>query len=334
MPTEQLICPACSSRLKRPKSLRDGDPFECPMCATEFRTGGSAGGIQTADRSRKSRIEELDVIEDTTLDDDVEVVGEVSIQKRRKGRKQRRSAVVEVGHWLRIALEHWMPMLPPSVGFFLLFILAGVIVGFVIAFLGYFLARALPIVGNMVTLFLYLAIMVPLSGGMTLVSVQQLVGRRWAFSEFFSGSQWWLILVLNYLLLQVFYGIVVFVPAILLTFALGALVHPLVGTLLGCGLGALLYLCLYPLTWMFSWQLIVDGNYGPVEAITENFQMALPNYFKLLPLAALTLFIRALGVLLFGVGFAAAWPLAVLIESTAYLRISGRRVVEKGSEMR
>ena len=333
MPTNDLICPACSSRLKRPKSLRDGEPFECPMCATEFCAGGNERGIQTVARSRNSNIEELEVIEDSALDD-VEIVGEATVPKRRKGRKPRRSAVVEVGHWLRIALEHWMPMLPPSVGFFFLFLLAYVLVGFVIGILGYFLKRALPVVGDFATLFLYLSIMVPLSGGMTVVSVQQLVGRRWAFNEFFSGSQWWLILVLNYLLLQVFYGFVVFAPALLVTIALGTLVHPLVGTLFGCGLGALLYLCLYPLTWMFSWQLIVDGNYGPVEAITENFQMALPNYFKLLPLAALTLLIRALGILLFGVGFAAAWPLAVLIETTAYLRLTGRKVVEKGSEMR
>jgi len=61
--------------------------------------------------------------------------------------------------------------------------------------------------------------------------------------------------------------------------------------------------------------------------------MALPHYLKLLPLAALTLFIRVVGVLLCGVGFAAAWPLAVLIESAAYLRLTGRRVVEKASEI-
>jgi hypothetical protein len=333
MPADELICPACSSRLKRPKTLRDGEPFECPMCATEFRAGANERGTTAARRPTQRKIEELEVIDESAADE-LEVLAEEKIRGPRKRRKRRPSAVVEVGHWLRIALEHWMPMLPPAVGFFFLFLLADILVGLVIGVLGGLLARALPIVGGFITLFIYLSIMVPLSGGMTLVSVQQLIGRRWSFNEFFSGSQWWLSLVLNYILLQVFYAFVIFAPSLLLIFAIGTIVHPVAGMLLGYGLGVLIYVALYPLTWMFSWQLIVDGNYGPVEAITENFQMALPNYFKLLPLAALTLFIRVLGILFLGIGYAAAWPLAVLIESTAYLRLTGRRVVEKGSEMR
>ena len=162
-------------------------------------------------------------------------------------------------------------MLPPSIGFFIVFIVAQILVAFVIGFFGYFLIRALPVVGNFVTIFCYLSIMVPLSGGMTLVSVQQLIGRRWSFGEFFSGSQWWVSLVLNYLLLQIFYSIVMVGPSFVLVLVLGTILPPVLVALLAYGFSLLVYVCLYPLTWMFSWQLIIDGNYGPFEAITENF---------------------------------------------------------------
>lgn len=328
MPANELTCPACSSHLERPTSLRDGDLFECPMCATEFRAGGNEGRITTARRPALNRVEELEELDDEDVEE-LEVLDD-DRPRRRKGRKRRPSGVVELGRWIGIGFAHWMPMLPPSIGFFLVFLISDVAVGFVVGILGAILARALPIVGIFVTLFCYLSIMVPLSGGMTLVSIQQLVGRRWSFGEFFSGSQWWLSLVLNYLLLQCFYYLMMGVPALVVMLILGPISPPL-ALIAAYGLAALIYLLLYPLTWMFSWQLIVDGNYGPVEAITENFQLALPHYLKLLPLAALTLFLRVFGATMFIFGFAAAWPLAVLIESTAYLRLTGRRITEKAS---
>lgn len=328
MPANELTCPACSSRLSRPASLRDGEPFECPMCATEFRVGANVGGITTARRPALSAVDELEELDDDT-GEELEVLDG---RTRRKKRKRRPSGAVELGHWIKLGFMHWMPMLPPSIAFALLYVIIYVVVGFVIGFLGGLLNLVLPVVGKGLALFALLSIMVPLSGGMTLVSVQQLQGKRWSFSDFFSASQWWLSLVFNFLLLQIFYSVLMVVPAFALGLLLGPILPPELILILAYGFAVLAYLLLYPFTWMFSWQLIVDGNYGPIEAITEGFQVALPHYFKLLPLAALTLFIRAVGFLLLGVGFAAAWPLAILIESTAYLRLTGRRVTEDISE--
>jgi hypothetical protein len=327
MPNQEVICPACSSRLQPPASLRAGDLMECPMCATEFALGGHDERLtnrppsprRQGDDEEEGRRVDLEIVEDD----------EPRVRKRSRRGRRPQSGSVELTRWISLGFTHWFPMLPPSIGFFFVYILIYIGATFVIGCLGIFLRR-FPVVGNMICLFLLLSVMVPLSAGMTLVCVQQLLGRRWSFGDFFSGQQWWLPIVGNYVLLQILYFFLCLGPPMVLQLVLRD--NPIV-LLLGWGFSAFIYLLLYPLTWMFSWQLMLDGNYGPVEAITENVQMAIPHYVKLLPLAALTLLIRLLGVMLCGVGFAAAWPLAVLIESTAYLRLTGRRVAESPSEI-
>ncbi|MGH7174609.1 MAG: hypothetical protein ACRELF_11515, partial [Gemmataceae bacterium] len=142
MPANELICPACSSRVKRPASLRDGELFECPMCATEFRVGGGAGKI-TTQRAARPRLDELEEI-DEDAGEELEVLDDEARPGRRTKRKRRKSQVVELGRWISLGFTHWMPMVPPSFGFFVLFILADILVGFVVGFLGSFLIRALP----------------------------------------------------------------------------------------------------------------------------------------------------------------------------------------------
>jgi hypothetical protein len=321
MPAAELICPACSSRLKRPASLRDGDLFECPMCAEEFRVGETR--IAQRPARRAAPVEEVV--------DDLEVVGEVRRAERRRPRQRRE---VELGRWIRLGFMHWMPMLPPSIGFAILYVICYLVVALVVGFLAGLAARAHPIIGMGIGVFCFLSIMVPLSAGMTLVSIQQVQGKRWSFGDFFAGSQWWLPLLLNFVVLEILYFLVIGVPSILLSMVLNTLhLPPVVVQLVVTLFQILATLCLYPLTWMFSWQLILDGNYGPVEAIVENVRMALPDLLRLLPLTMVTLLIRCLGVALCGVGFAAAWPLAVLIETTAYLRLTGRYVAESPSEV-
>jgi hypothetical protein len=325
MPTQDLICPACDSRLKRPASLRDGELFECPMCATEFPIGGRDERL--TNRRPPPRVEQEEEIVD-----DLEVVRDDEPRSRQRKRGRRRvaaSGAVELSRWIGLGFAHWLPMLPPSIGFFFAYLLCYLGVSFVVGCLGIFLQK-IPIFGPLIIILLVLSIMVPLSAGMTLVCVQQVQGRSWSFGDFFSGSQWRIPILGNYLLLQVLYFFVSAGPP--LVFAMVLRNAPVL-LLVSYAFSMLMYLLLYPLTWMFSWQLIMDGNYGPVESITENLQMALPHYLKLLPLAALTLLIRVLGLLLCGVGFAAAWPLAVLIETVAYMRLTGRRVAERPSEI-
>jgi hypothetical protein len=326
MPIEELICPACSSHLKRPASLRDGDRFECPMCATEFRVGGNEGRITTR-RRPPQQVDELEELDEEPLDD-LEVLDEGRPGGRKKS-KRRKSGAVELGRWIQLGFTHWMPMLPPAIGFCILYAML-----YVVASLAFSLVGLIPIIGPPLALFGLLSVMVSWSAGMTLVSIQQLQGKRWSFGDFFSGSQWWLPLFINWFLLELIYLMLTVAPSIVIGIVMNALKLPSHLVQVAASLmGLVAFVAVYPLTWMFSWQLILDGNYGPLEAIFENIRMALPKYFKLLALAAATLFIRGLGFLLCGVGFAAAWPLAVLIESAAYLRLTGRRVVEKASEM-
>lgn len=314
MPTNEMVCPACTSRLKRPASLRDGDLFECPMCATEFRIAEQ--GVTAGRPPRRDDIEEEG--------EELEVVG-----GRKRRRRPSRSGAVELGRWIKLGFVHWFPMLPPSIGYCALLVIGNAVVSLACSLLA-----LIPGFGWILALVTSLSILISWSGGMTVVSVQQLQGKRWSFGDFFSGTQWWLVLLLNWLLLMLIYGLLIVVPSAIIEMVLNAMqMPPLVTGLVTTGFTLLAFLCLYPLTWMFSWQLILDGNYGPLEAITENVQMALPNYFRLLPLAMLTLFIRLFGYALFVIGLAGTWPLAVLIETTAYLRLTGRRVVESPSEV-
>jgi hypothetical protein len=321
MPAAELICPACSSRLKRPAALRDGEMFECPMCAEKFRVGETRIAQQPTRRAEATE----EVV------DDLEIVGD----DRRAGRRRpRRRREIELGRWIRLGFVHWMPMLPPSIGFAILYVICYLTAALAVGFLARLLAHAHPVLGMGLGAFCFLSIMVPLSAGMTLVSIQQVQGKRWSFGDFFAGSQWWLPLLLNFVLLEILYFLVIGVPSILISVVFSALhLPPLIAQLVVTLFQILATLCLYPLTWMFSWQLILDGNYGPMEAILENMRMALPDLLRLLPLTIVTLLIRCLGVALCGVGFAAAWPLAVLIETAAYLRLTGRRVAESPSEI-
>jgi hypothetical protein len=326
MPAKELICPACSSHVQRPASLRDGELFECPMCGTDFRVGGGAGKI-TAQKPARPRVDELEEI-DEEPGEELVVIEDVR-PGRRKKRKRRKSGAVELGRWISLGFTHWMPMLPPSIGFCLLYVLGLFLISLPLAFLS-----LIPVIGGILSLICILSIGVSWSAGMTLVSLQQLRGKRWSFGDFFSGSQWWMPLLLNWLLLEILYAILLIVPSLLLAIGMRALSLPDVLIRIATGTFTMLvFVLLYPLTWMFSWQLILDGNYGPLEAITENVQMALPHYLKLLALTAVTLGIRTVGYLLCIVGLAPAWPLAVLIETAAYLRLTDQRIVEKVSEV-
>lgn len=325
MPTADVICPACFGHLQRSSSLQHGDLFECPLCATEFRIGSGEGKLP-ARWTGSNDVEDRDA----KPEDDLDVVADEDKAGRRKRRRRPRpSGAVELGSWIRLGFLHWMPMLPPSLMFCIVLVLLSFVVSLVFA-----LFLLIPVVGPFLAMFCITTVTISWSAGMTLVSIQQLQGKRWSFGDFFSGSQWWLPLLCNWLLLEILNLVLTGLPSFLCGVVMYALGLPdALGQLLGSLIGTLLFILVYPLTWMFSWQLILDGNYGPLEAITENMQMALPHYWKLLLLALLTWLIRGVGYLLCIVGYTAAWPLAVLIESAAYLRLTGRYVAEKASEI-
>jgi hypothetical protein len=69
MPAADVICPACFGHLKRSPSLQHGDPFECPLCATEFRIGSGEGKLP----ARWTRGSDFDAL-DEQIEDELEVV--------------------------------------------------------------------------------------------------------------------------------------------------------------------------------------------------------------------------------------------------------------------
>src|SRR5690242_5929346 len=160
MPTEEVICPACSSRLQRPASLRQGDLLECPMCATEFTLGGRDQRLTNRPRPRPVEDEEGEGREV-----DLEIVEDDEDRSRRRRRRVRRaqSGAVELTRWIGLGFTHWLPMLPPSIGFFFLYLLCYIGVSIVIGCLGIFLVRAAPVLGRLITTLMLLSIMVPLS---------------------------------------------------------------------------------------------------------------------------------------------------------------------------
>jgi hypothetical protein len=177
MPTDELICPACSSHLKRPASLRQGELFECPMCATEFRVGGE--GRITSRRPMRSRVDEVEEIDEGPVEE-LEVLDDGVRPGRRKKRKHRKSGAVELGNWIHLGFLHWMPMLLPSIGFCIIYVIL-----YFLAALVFGLLSLIPVIGSFLTVFCLLSVVVSWSAGMTLVSVQQL--RSWVYRRLTVG---------------------------------------------------------------------------------------------------------------------------------------------------
>src|SRR5690349_9794307 len=109
MPPEEVICPACSSRLKPPASLNAGDLMECPMCATEFTLGGRDERLTNRP---PSTLREEDEEEGRRVD--LEIVEDDADRARRRRRHVRRaqSGAVELTRWISVGFAHWFPMLP------------------------------------------------------------------------------------------------------------------------------------------------------------------------------------------------------------------------------
>jgi DNA-directed RNA polymerase subunit M/transcription elongation factor TFIIS len=95
MPINELICPACSSHLKRPTSLRDGELFECPMCATEFRAGASETR-STSRRPARPSVEELEEV-DEEASEQLEVLDDDDRPRKVKLTNRQRMKLVKLG---------------------------------------------------------------------------------------------------------------------------------------------------------------------------------------------------------------------------------------------
>jgi hypothetical protein len=89
MPSQELICPGCSSRLTRPESMRDGDLVACPRCATAFRASGRADRI-TDVKPAGPALDDVEVIEVGPAEEEEEVLFVVEQGPRRKMKESER----------------------------------------------------------------------------------------------------------------------------------------------------------------------------------------------------------------------------------------------------
>jgi hypothetical protein len=93
MSESELVCPACSTRLKQPAALRDGARFQCPKCAAKFRIRAAESRITV----QKPPLPEAELVEpsDEGSLDDLEIIeeGEARPAKRKMKESQRMKLV-------------------------------------------------------------------------------------------------------------------------------------------------------------------------------------------------------------------------------------------------
>jgi uncharacterized membrane protein len=82
----------------------------------------------------------------------------------------------------------------------------------------------------------------------------------------------------------------------------------------------------------FGPYLILDRDFGPVEAMQESWDLTTGHFGGLLGVALLLAAILAGGALLFGLGLLLLLPLTALVRSAGYLLAGGTRPPMKQPE--
>jgi hypothetical protein len=230
---------------------------------------------------------------------------------------------VNLGRWFEFATAHYGAILGPAIGFLFLFV--AIYIGLYIGSVVFVLATQSPL-GMLIGLLAMFCILVPLSGGMTYVCLAELKGRPWTFSDFFGGFSRWGALLLWYLLLLLAY----------LPFAVGAgmllaAAIPLgdTGMLVAAILMAVVLYCamVYVLLRLavYSWHLILDKNFGALEAMWGSWTMSRGHFWSLFGITLLMMLINLAGALTCYVGLLFTVPLTSLVTTAGYLLATRRR---------
>jgi hypothetical protein len=228
---------------------------------------------------------------------------------------------INLGGWFEYAKAHYSAILGPMIGYMLIYVLIVLALG------------CIPYVGPLIRLFLDPA----LQAGFFVVALAQLKGKAWSFGDFFAGFQWYGALLANSLLtvlivlgcmlpsLALFVGIAVateFKDETLLYVAVAALVVNYLPTI---------YIVVRATT--FNVPLIIDRNFGPIEAIQGSWLLSRGHFWGLFGVSLVLGLILLGGYLLCLVGLLFTAPYALLTACAGYLLIAGTQAPRKSASV-
>jgi hypothetical protein len=326
MPVDSYPCPQCRVVLRGSDDLAPGDLVQCPRCGTQFTlpdlTAAAVQGplpVTSAPSRPPPRVPDPDVPfrprwqERPAAGHDEDYPHPSAAYHRSGGLSA--DYVVDLGRWFNLATAHYSALLGPAIAYLLLL---GVM---------YVAMAMVPCVGAL----LILLLLPPLAAGLTVVSLAQLTGRPWTFSDFFSGFQWYgsllgftlLVGLLVLPFLAVFYGLL---AAAFLTGDEG-LMFAAIG-----GGAALLCAAVYvqARAQAFGWQLIIDRRFDAMEAIRGSWRLTRGHFWGLFGIQLLLTLMNYGGLLACGIGVLFTLPLTSLISSAGYLLVAGTRPPRSG----
>jgi hypothetical protein len=237
------------------------------------------------------------------------------------------SYAVDVGHWFSYASAHWTSIIGPAIGFLLIQMVATMVV---------MSLQLIPVVGLVLSLVASLTGMPLLEAGVIYVTLAQLKGDRWTFGDFFAAFRsryLWPIMVFTWIMAGII--LVVLTPC---------WVPVLVGTLFGVEqlvwFGVVSLIIFGPVAMyvgvrigFFGPHLILDRDFGPLEAVQESWDLTTGHFLGLFGVALLLGALNLLGAVFFGVGLLLVAPLTALVRSAGYLLAGGTRPPMKQPEL-
>jgi hypothetical protein len=240
---------------------------------------------------------------------------------------------VDVGQWFSYATAHWTSILGPAIAFLLIQALAV----FAMQMLGSFvmLATSSLVAGVLVIAMLELTILPLLEAGMLIVTLAQLKGHRWTFGDFFAGFsfRWaWPLLAFTWMMVGL---VMLILTPVWLPVAIGSATE--VSQLVWFGLAAGIIFVPVALyvgvrIGFFGPYLIIDRDFGPVEAIQESWDLTTGHFWGLLGVTLLLSAMASAAYALAVVPLLFVLPLTALVRSAGYLLAGGTRPPMKKPE--
>jgi hypothetical protein len=233
---------------------------------------------------------------------------------------------VDVPRWFAYGAAHWTSILGPAIGFLIIQLVVTNVVSSL---------ALIPIAGVFLYVIAAVTVLPLLEAGMYVVTLAQLKGDRWSFGDFFAGfsSRWrgrflaftWLLIglmlvILTPVLVPLGIGLARNVPELLYFALVAFFIFGPVAVYVGVRLA------------FFGPYLIIDRNFGPVEAIQESWDLTTGHFWGLFGVVLLLAVINFGGALLFGVGALFTVPLTSLVRTAGYLFAGGTRPPMKQPE--
>jgi hypothetical protein len=324
MPANQFNCPSCNTLLRLAEPLPAGTKVKCPKCGTIF--GAEEAPIPVEPVGSEARqFTPRDAVPRVAPQpappppsprygeyegDEEDLYGESAGGTRLPRREYR----VEIGRWFDYASSHYGSVFGPMIGYMLILIGLGFVLGFI------------PVIGLLINLILQPA----LQAGLIAVPLAQLKGKRWDFGHFFSGFQMFGTLLLNGIL-SLLVAFACMVPgALVLGLSIAAAAAKMPFFLL-LGIPALLANLLLVLVyvwvplWMFCYPLILERKLGPVEAMQASWTLARGHSWGLFGMGCLCFLINLGGASMCGIGALFTTPYTRLVQTAGYLLIAGKK---------